>query len=75
MSILIGERFGRLIVLSIEAKAPKENDGHTYYLCRCMCGRTTIVRDTHLTTGHTKSCGCLILKPKKKGVSYVRVKI
>lgn len=73
MSDLTGELFGRLIVISIESKAPKDNDGHTYYNCRCLCGNTTIVRDTALTTEHTRSCGCLKLKPKKKGVNYVRL--
>lgn len=75
MSNLIGERFGRLIVLSIDSKAPKDNDAHTYYLCKCLCGNTTVVRDYALTSEHTKSCGCLKLKPKKKGVNYVRVRI
>lgn len=27
--------------------------------CRCDCGNEVIVATCHLTTGHTKSCGCL----------------
>lgn len=27
--------------------------------CLCDCGQTSKVPTTHLTTGHTKSCGCM----------------
>ena len=72
MSNLQGEEFGRLIVLSLESKAPNDSDNHSYYRCRCLCGRLTIVRDTNLTSGKTKSCGCLRLKPKDNRGAYVR---
>lgn len=51
---LTGQRYGRLTVL-----APAENIGNrTAWLCRCDCGRETIVKTHHLRSGHTKSCGC-----------------
>jgi hypothetical protein len=27
--------------------------------CRCSCGAETVVSTDHLTTGNTRSCGCL----------------
>lgn len=29
------------------------------WLCKCDCGQSTIVEASNLTTGNTKSCGCL----------------
>ena len=51
---LTGQRYGRLTVL-----APAENIGsRTAWLCRCDCGRETVVRTNRLRSGHTSSCGC-----------------
>ena len=51
---LAGQRYGKLTVLS-----PAENvGGRTAWLCRCDCGRETVVKTHHLRSGHTKSCGC-----------------
>ena len=51
---LTGQKFGRLTVL-----APAANVGsRTAWLCRCDCGKKTVVRTYHLRSGHTKSCGC-----------------
>lgn len=54
---LIGQKFGRLIVMAeIEQRA---SNGHIRWLCKCQCGTMTIVYDRHLRIGHTQSCGCL----------------
>lgn len=53
---LIGKRFGRLVVLYPKERKPCEK---AYWICQCDCGKTTIVNDYKLKTGHTKSCGCL----------------
>lgn len=51
---LTGQRYGKLTV-----SAPAENIGdRTAWLCRCDCGRETVVKTIHLRSGHTKSCGC-----------------
>ena len=51
---LTGQRYGHLTVL-----APAENTGgRTAWLCRCDCGRETVVKTCHLRGEHTKSCGC-----------------
>lgn len=49
------EVYGRLTVLKfIERKNSK-----SYWKCRCSCGNEIVVPVTYLTTGDTKSCGCL----------------
>lgn len=57
---LTGKRFGRLIVLNLAEKTDKYNT--KYYLCKCDCGKEKIIRGSQLTTGKTKSCGCLNLE-------------
>lgn len=51
---LTGEKFGRLIVLN----RVNREIGKAHWLCRCSCGKTTIVLAGHLVSGHTNSCGC-----------------
>lgn len=51
----IGKRFGQLTVLSYAGKRA----GMHRWKCRCDCGKETIVGQTLLQTGKTKSCGCL----------------
>ena len=53
---LTGKRFGRLIVLGLNGKA---FNGKYQWDCRCNCGNCITVKGNSLTTGHTKSCGCL----------------
>ena len=56
MTDLIGRRFGRL---TVTAEAEKGKDRKRRWLCSCDCGGKTTT-DTHkLTSGSTKSCGCL----------------
>lgn len=52
---LTGKRFGMLTVVEY---AGKENGMHRWR-CLCECGKETIVGQTPLQSGHTKSCGCL----------------
>ncbi len=51
---LTGQRFGKLTVL-----APAENIGsRTAWLCRCDCGRETVITTLRLRDGRRTSCGC-----------------
>lgn len=50
-----GKRFGRLVVIAYAGK----RGGMHRWRCRCDCGRETVVGQTLLQTGKTKSCGCL----------------
>lgn len=53
---LTGQRFGRLVVLH---RMPRRPDGRARWLCRCVCGRESVVDGKSLRSGNTKSCGCL----------------
>jgi len=48
---LIGKTYGRLTVLT--------KLQHGYYSCQCGCGNITQAYGYSLTTGKTRSCGCL----------------
>lgn len=52
---MIGERYGSLVVIE-KVKIPGKLK--TYWRCRCDCGNTCTVEDSHLKNGHTRSCGC-----------------
>ena len=55
---LSGQRYGNLTVL-----APAENIGsRTAWLCRCDCGRETVVKSSRLRDGRTVSCGSCLPK-------------
>ena len=51
----IGKRFGNLTVLAYAGKRA----GMHRWKCRCDCGKVTVVGQTLLQSGKTKSCGCL----------------
>lgn len=55
---LTGQRFGLLT-----AKNPiittSSNRTRVKWICKCDCGNKIIVIASNLTSGHTKSCGCL----------------
>ncbi|MGM9641039.1 MAG: hypothetical protein ACI3V3_06700, partial [Faecousia sp.] len=52
---LIGKHFGRLTVMEYDGK----KDGQHRWKCLCDCGQETVVGQTRLQSGKTKSCGCL----------------
>lgn len=62
-----GEKYGRLTVLSVGPRTIE---------CRCDCGAAKAVSKYKLKTGHTRSCGCLLLEhsggPVKHGMWRTR---
>lgn len=58
-TLAIGERFGRLTVLSFVGSRHMWNTSVRLWLCACECGATVEVAQKQLTQGSTKSCGCL----------------
>lgn len=59
--ISIGDKFGRLTVIS-KAESLKRSDGggnRGQWNCVCECGNSLISESTNLTLGKVKSCGCL----------------
>lgn len=51
-----GQRWGRLVALSLEAREPKWNDHRWRF--RCDCGAETVAGIKQVKQGHTTSCGC-----------------
>lgn len=51
---IIGKKFGRLTVLEQVVI-----DNVTMYKCKCDCGNTCVCKAGNLTSGNTRSCGCL----------------
>lgn len=52
---LIGQKFGRLLVTAqAESRAKSRR-----WVCTCDCGAEVVVPTYKLSTGNTKSCGCL----------------
>lgn len=61
---LLGRVFGLLAVIT-----PNSIQG--FYLCKCACGNSTLVRRSNLLSGRTRSCGCFRKgRPRSHGMSY-----
>ena len=59
---LIGQKFGRLTVIQKHPLCyitPSTGKRQSRWECRCECGNTTVVVQSQLISGHTRSCGCL----------------
>lgn len=68
---LTGQQFGKLLVIERDFSKPK---GVAYWKCQCECGNIISVSGSHLRTGHTKSCGCLVSK-NLTGKIFGRLKV
>lgn len=55
-SVLVGEKYGRLTVLSLDYKIVKD---HLKVPVLCDCGTRKLVGVSEMATGKTKSCGCI----------------
>ncbi|MCG5104466.1 hypothetical protein [Oceanobacillus alkalisoli] len=53
---LTGKRFGKLMVMH---QLKEKIDNRIAWHCLCDCGNEVDVKSVYLTTGQTKSCGCL----------------
>lgn len=54
---LVGHKSGRLTVLQEVGRTPVLRD--YFWLCKCQCGNTKIIRGQSLIRNRTRSCGCL----------------
>lgn len=59
---LIGQRFGKLVVL----QKAKTVNRKSMWLCQCDCGNTKILPGVELKRGRIKSCGCLVKQTNGK---------
>jgi hypothetical protein len=66
---LIGDRFGRLVVIS---RADNAANGAARWLSQCDCGGTTISVGASLRRGTSKSCGCLQREAAAKNAEAAR---
>lgn len=55
---LTGTRFNMLTVIE---RVGTDSSGRVLWKCICDCGNETVVPSYCLTSGHTKSCGCLLI--------------
>lgn len=59
---LTGKKFGRLTVMQLTTS---DALGRSMWICQCTCGNIITVKCTGLTTGTTRSCGCLSIESSK----------
>lgn len=52
---ITGVTFGRLTAIR---PVLREGSRKHFWLCNCACGNQTVAEESHLKSGHTKSCGC-----------------
>ena len=75
---LTGMKFGLLTALKInhrEKRGTKRIYHRVLWLCECECGNKIIVRSDCLTSGNTRSCGCLNTILKRKPLSNRKHKL
>lgn len=65
---LVGQRFGRLIVLY---KNGSNSCGNAVWHCKCDCGQECDVDSNNLVSNHTVSCGCI---KQEKSVGALSIK-
>jgi len=53
---LVGKRFGRLVVVSLDRVSKQRQ---TVWLCKCDCGNEKVISIVQLRDGGVRSCGCL----------------
>lgn len=66
---LVGQRFGKLIVLQRGEQAIQLGRAFVTWICLCDCGKPKIAKSRDLKNGHTKSCGCLGSSHSTHGLS------
>lgn len=74
---LHGKKFGRLTAVRFSHTVSIPRGTVKYWACLCECGNETAVSTASLTSGNTKSCGCihkegLIARNTKHGYSHRR---
>lgn len=59
MAIVIG---GRYWLLTVKKKTDKRVRGYVVYECECSCGNSIELTARELTTGRSKTCGCVYVR-------------
>jgi hypothetical protein len=63
---VVGQKFGMLLAFQQLPRLGKKN--RIYYRCTCDCGNEAVVLVGNLTSGKTKSCGCL------RSINHIRLR-
>lgn len=63
---MIGQRFGKLVVISQAERRQDLASRCRRYICQCDCGNIIEVNGNSLRSNHTQSCGCT----RKENVPY-----
>lgn len=67
---LTGQRFGKLIVLEFD-EIESNNKKAVYWKCKCDCGNITSKLAYNLSSGATKSCGCVKTSAGEERIIYL----
>ena len=65
----IGNKYGKLLVISRNIDPEKASDGRAMWNCQCDCGNICVVSGKNLRNGHVSSCGCGF---RSKGESIIK---
>lgn len=68
---MTGMSFGRLTVIE---RAENDKLGNAKWLCKCDCGKTTVVLGRSLREGKTRSCGCMLSEASKERMTKLLTK-
>lgn len=66
---LTGQRFGRLLVAERVPVTTKSS----MWKCECDCGAVAVCTGSSLTSGRTRSCGCIRIENGKRKATHRRV--
>lgn len=65
MTDITNKKYGHLTTIRI-TENPSNNEAYKrryrYWLCQCDCGNFSTVKEAHLLSGSTKSCGCSLFR-------------
>lgn len=64
---MVGQKLSRLTVIR---RGENSAVGHIQWDCICECGSATTVDGRNLRSGHTRSCGCLLMEELKARVVH-----
>lgn len=71
---LTGQRFHKLEVLHLDSSDYNKRYGYKW-ICKCDCGNEISVYAGRLSSGQTKSCGCLKNATAEKKTKYPKVNV
>ena len=60
-----GQRYGRLVILECLYDEPKKSNTFMWS-CACDCGNVAKVAGANLSSGATRSCGCITRVSKEE---------